>query len=92
MQKNAILFKRLTNNLKNTATLKTLNTKLLNTLTTTFPNPLRLNICNKFYISKPQLCRIFKNETACTVSGYITTKRLIIAREIISNGIPPRPI
>ena len=42
MQKNAILFKRLTNNLKNTATLKTLNTKLLNTLTTTFPNPLRL--------------------------------------------------
>jgi AraC-like DNA-binding protein len=45
-------------------------------------------ICKKFYISKPQLCRIFKRATGSTVWEYVTTKRLIAAQRLIRSGIP----
>lgn len=46
-------------------------------------------ICHEFYISKPQLCRIFKKATGSTVWDYITVKRLVNARGLIQAGTPP---
>ncbi len=46
-------------------------------------------ICERFYISKPQLCRIFKAATGTTVWEYVTVKRLMAAQQLISEGTPP---
>ncbi len=46
-------------------------------------------ICNKFYISKPHLNRIFKKSTGTTVWSYITVKRLFFARDLIAGGYKP---
>ncbi len=46
-------------------------------------------ICNKFYISKPQLCRNFKAATGSTVQNYINAKRLVNAKRMMANGILP---
>lgn len=46
-------------------------------------------ICSRFYISKPQLCRIFKNLTGSTVWEYVTVKRLMAAQQMIKSGTPP---
>ena len=47
------------------------------------------DICEKYYISKTYLCRIFKKATASTVAEYITVKRLVAARQMILSGTPP---
>lgn len=47
------------------------------------------NICNKFYISKTHLCRLFKKATASTVGDYITAKRLMKAKQLLASGVPP---
>lgn len=47
------------------------------------------SICNKFYISKPQLCRNFKSATGSTVQNYINAKRLVNAKRMMSSGISP---
>ncbi len=47
------------------------------------------HICERFYISKPQLCRIFKAATGSTVWEYITVKRLMAAQQLILSGTPP---
>lgn len=49
-------------------------------------------ICKNFYISKPQLCRIFKNATGSTVWNYISVKRLALAKNLISNGMHPTKV
>jgi len=46
------------------------------------------NICNQFFISKPQLCRLFKRATGSTVWNYITIKRLLLAERLIKRGTP----
>lgn len=46
-------------------------------------------ICDRFYISKTHLCRIFKKATSSTVGEYITLKRLVMARQLILSGTPP---
>lgn len=46
-------------------------------------------LCNTFFISESQLCRIFKKATASTVGEYITVKRLVNARQLILSGTPP---
>lgn len=45
-------------------------------------------ICERFFVSKAQLCRTFKKTTGTTVWGYITTKRLSAAQSMILSGIP----
>lgn len=50
------------------------------------------DICSKFYLSKTQLCRLFKDATGTTVWQYITTKRLIKARQLIEAGENPTHI
>ena len=47
------------------------------------------DICDRFYISKTHLCRIFKKATASPVGEYITAKRLVNARQLILSGTPP---
>ena len=52
--------------------------------------PLSLDsICERFYISKSNLNRKFKLLTGSTVWEYITTKRLLYAKELLQTGIPP---
>ncbi len=46
-------------------------------------------ICEKHYISKSQLCKIFKSATGSSVWQYVTSKRLLTAREMIYSGITP---
>lgn len=49
-------------------------------------------ISEKFYISKSQLNRKFKRITGCTVWEYISTKRLILAKELLQNGEHPTTV
>lgn len=44
------------------------------------------DICHRFYISKSQLCRIFRAATGTTVRQYLTIKRLVKARQRIEAG------
>jgi len=46
-------------------------------------------LCEKFYLSKAHLNRIFKKATGTTVWDYITVKRLFFARRQISHGTNP---
>ncbi len=51
--------------------------------------PLSLDsICKTFFISKSQLCRLFKQYAGSTVWHYITVKRLLRAKELIDGGAP----
>lgn len=45
------------------------------------------SVSKEFYISKPQLCRIFKSAIGSTVWDYITVKRLVLARELLKTGV-----
>ena len=49
-------------------------------------------VCERFYISKPQLCRIFKKATGTTMGQYITIKRLVTARKLINDGAKPTSV
>ena len=44
-------------------------------------------LCDKFFLSRAQLYRNFKNATGSTVWDYITSKRLLLAKSYISDGI-----
>lgn len=46
-------------------------------------------LCDRFYISRAQLCRLFRSATGTTVGKYITAKRLITARQWILSGKKP---
>ncbi len=46
-------------------------------------------ICEQFYISKTHLNRKFKAMTGSTVWDYIVVKRLIIAKDMLINGMKP---
>ncbi len=55
--------------------------------------PLSLDlICEKFFMSKAQLCRTFKKSTGSSVWNYITTKRLMKAKALIDMGHLPTRI
>lgn len=45
------------------------------------------DICREFYLSKSQLCRLFRKATATTVRQYITVKRLVYARALMAQGV-----
>ena len=45
-------------------------------------------LANRFFFSKYQMMRKFKNETGYTIHNYITSKRLLMARSLISQGMP----
>jgi AraC-type DNA-binding domain-containing proteins len=43
-------------------------------------------LADKYYISKYHMMRLFRTETGFTIHGYITEKRLLMARELIASG------
>ncbi|MDD3361096.1 MAG: AraC family transcriptional regulator [Hespellia sp.] len=45
-------------------------------------------LASKFYISRYYMMRLFKSETGYTIHNYIAYKRLLLARELISQGTP----
>ncbi len=49
-------------------------------------------ICRNFFISKAQLCRLFKASTGSTVWEYVTAKRLIMAQTRLRAGELPTRI
>lgn len=46
-------------------------------------------ICDRFFISKSSINRKFKKSIGTTVWEYITAKRLLLAKELLHEGIPP---
>lgn len=56
-------------------------------------SPLKLDdIASHFYISKSQLCRIFKLATGSSVWNYITTKRLLAIKKELDEGAHPTSV
>ncbi len=49
-------------------------------------------LCSEFYISKAQLCRVFKQTVGTTVYGYITAKRLSAAQALLVSGMPAEKV
>lgn len=45
-------------------------------------------LANSFYLSRYYLMHSFKEETGYTIGNYITTKRLLLAKDLIANGMP----
>lgn len=45
-------------------------------------------LASRFFISKYYMMRQFKAETGYTIGNYITYRRLLLARELISSGMP----
>ncbi len=69
---------------------QTLDSRIINYINRHLEDDLNLdNICDRYYISKSHLCHIFKRATASTVGEYITVKRLVKARQLLLNGVPP---
>lgn len=53
------------------------------------PDPLDIDtLASRFFISKYYMMRQFKAETGYTIGNYITYRRLLLARELISSGMP----
>lgn len=74
----------------NHSQVETLESRIVSYINKRIADDLTLDeICRKFYISKPHLCRIFKNITGSTVWDYITVKRLLNAKQLIQTGVPP---
>ena len=45
-------------------------------------------LAEKFFISRYHLMRRFREETGTTIHAYISDRRLMLARDLISQGIP----
>lgn len=48
------------------------------------------DLAQRFYVSKYHMMRRFKEETGYTIHSYVSTKRLMLARERIANGASPQ--
>jgi len=63
---------------------------IVNYISAQAATPLSIDIlCRRFYISRAQLNRKFREYTGCSVWEYITNKRLLLAREILRHGDAP---
>ena len=47
------------------------------------------DVCREFYISKSQLCRVFRSCTGVTLKQYLTAKRLVLAKGMLDAGGQP---
>lgn len=70
----------------------TLEYRIIRYINKNISAPLTLDdICQRYFISKSQLCRLFKKATGTTVWQYVTIKRLVAARQMLQAGqIPTR--
>ena len=61
--------------------------KIIEYINRNLSRPIRLDdLAERFFLSKYYMCRIFKKSTGFTINRYITTKRLILARQLYKNG------
>lgn len=44
------------------------------------------DLCDKFFVSRTQLCERFKEATGTTIGNYISVKRLMLARHMLLQG------
>ncbi len=49
-------------------------------------------LCKQFYLSRAQLCRIFKGATGTSVGKFITAKRMVKAQKMIVQGYKPSSV
>ncbi len=49
-------------------------------------------LCDRFFVSRTQLCRLIKQVTGTSVGRYITGKRLLMARQWLLQGIKPTQV
>ena len=45
------------------------------------------DLAERFYLSKYHMMRLFRRETGTTVHGYLTERRLALARELMADGL-----
>lgn len=50
------------------------------------------DLCDRFFVSRTQLCQCFKQATGASVGSYITVKRLLTARKMLRQGIKPTEV
>lgn len=61
--------------------------KIINYINDNYSHPISLDsLCEKFFISKYYLCRIFKKHTGLSVHQYIKEKRLLLFEELQKEG------
>jgi len=71
----------------------TLEYRIIRYINKNISSPLTLDdICQRFFLSKAQLCRIFKKATGTTVWQYVTLKRLVAAQQLLQSGTPPTKV
>ncbi len=64
--------------------------KIIRYINKNLAKPITLDLlCDQFFISKSQLCRLFKRSTGTTVGHYITVKRLMKAKQLLESGERP---
>lgn len=69
---------------------KTQVADVINYINANYTHPLSIDIlCREFFISSTQLNRLFRNSTGVPVWKYVTTKRLLYAKELLENGESP---
>lgn len=49
-------------------------------------------LCSRFYISRTQLCRMFRQATGTSVGNFVTGKRMLRARELLLQGSKPTKV
>lgn len=63
---------------------------IINYISAQAATPLRIDVlCRRFYISRAQLNRKFREHTGQSVWEYITNKRLLLARGMLQSGDAP---
>lgn len=71
----------------------TLSAQIIRYINQNLTAPLTLaSLCNHFYISQSQLCRVFKRATGTSVGDYIATKRLLRAQQMLRSGVLPTKV
>ena len=45
------------------------------------------DLAEQFYLSKYHMMRLFRRETGATIHGYLTERRLMLARELMNSGL-----
>ncbi len=62
---------------------------ILQYLNTHLTEPLTIDeLAARFYISKYHMMRRFRDETGYTIHNYITEKRLLLAQQLLEQGLP----
>ena len=62
---------------------------ILQYLNTHLTEPLTIDeLAARFYISKYHMMRRFRDETGYTIHNYITEKRLLLAQQLLEQGMP----